>query len=197
MVSFNKARSGNAAEIVYCGLFTALMAAGAFIKIVLPLGVFEVTISLQIFFAVMAGLILGSRMGTLSVLAYIVIGLTGIPVFAHGGGPAYIMRPTFGFITGFALAAFITGYVSNKTGRHDFRTYAAAAVTGELIYYACGLVYFYIMFNYVLTGGMHIGIRELMVVWCFSTVVPDTMICVFAAALAPRIRQAATACRRD
>lgn len=196
MASFNKARSGHAAEIVYCGLFTALMAAGAFIKIVLPLGVFEVTISLQIFFAVMAGLILGPRMGTMSVLAYIVIGLTGIPVFAHGGGPAYIMRPTFGFITGFALAAFIAGYVSDKTKRHDFRTYAAAAVAGELIYYAAGLIYFYIMFNYVLTGGMHIGIRELMAVWCFSTIVPDTMICVFAAALAPRIRQAAD-CRRD
>ena len=196
MASFNKARSGHAAEIVYCGLFTALMAAGAFIKIVLPLGVFEVTISLQIFFAVMAGLILGPRMGTLSVLAYIVIGLTGIPVFAHGGGPAYIMRPTFGFITGFALAALIAGYVSDKTGRHDFRTYAAAAVAGELIYYAAGLIYFYIMFNYVLTGGMHIGIRELMVVWCLSTIVPDTVICVFAAAVAPKIRQAA-ACRRD
>lgn len=172
------------------------MAAGAFIKIVLPLGVFEVTVSLQIFFAVMAGLILGPRMGTLSVLAYIVIGITGIPVFAHGGGPAYIMRPTFGFITGFAFAAFIAGYVSDKTKRHDFRTYAAAAVAGELIYYTAGLIYFYIMFNYVLTGGMHIGIRELMVVWCFSTIVPDTIICVFAAALAPRIRQAA-ACRRD
>lgn len=196
MASFNKVKSGHAAEIVYCGLFTALMAAGAFIKIVLPLGVFEVTVSLQIFFAVMAGLILGPRMGTLSVLAYIVIGLTGIPVFAHGGGPAYIMRPTFGFITGFALAALIAGFVSDKTGRHDFRTYAAAAVAGELIYYAAGLIYFYIMFNYVLTGGMHIGIRELMAVWCLSTIVPDTIICVFAAALAPRIRQAA-ACRRD
>ena len=92
MASFNKVKSGHTAEIVYCGLFTALMAAGAFIKIVLPLGVFEVTVSLQIFFAVMAGLILGPRMGTLSVLAYIVIGITGIPVFAHGGGPAYIMR---------------------------------------------------------------------------------------------------------
>ena len=196
MASFNKVKSGHTAEIVYCGLFTALMAAGAFIKIVLPLGVFEVTVSLQIFFAVMAGLILGPRMGTMSVLAYIVIGLTGIPVFAHGGGPAYIMRPTFGFITGFAFAAFIAGYVSDKTKRHDFRTYAAAAVAGELIYYTAGLIYFYIMFNYVLTGGMHIGIRELMVVWCFSTIVPDTIICVFAAALAPRIRQAA-ACRKD
>ena len=57
-------------DVIYCGLFTALMAVGAFIKITLPLGIFEVTISLQVFFALLAGFLLGARNGFVSVLTY-------------------------------------------------------------------------------------------------------------------------------
>ena len=46
-------------ELVYCAMFVALMAVGAFIKIMLPIGPFAVTFSLQFFFALLAGFILG------------------------------------------------------------------------------------------------------------------------------------------
>ena len=47
----HKNRKLSTTDIVYCGLFTALIAVGAFIKIMIPIGVFEVTFSLQFFFA--------------------------------------------------------------------------------------------------------------------------------------------------
>ena len=53
----------NHAPLALCGLFTALMAVGAFIHIMVPLGIWQVTISLQIFVAVLAGLFLGRRLG--------------------------------------------------------------------------------------------------------------------------------------
>ena len=59
-------------DVIYCGLFSALMTVGALIKIVLPIGVFEVTVSLQVFFALLAGFLLGARNGFLSILAYLI-----------------------------------------------------------------------------------------------------------------------------
>ena len=181
--------NGYASEVVYSGLFAALMAVGAFIRITLPLGAFEVTVSLQLFFAILAGLLLGPGKGTVSVAAYIVLGLCGLPVFAHGGGPAYILRPTFGFVLGFVPAAFLSGVISLKAGIRGSKGLIAAAVTGEAAYYVCGLIYFYMVFNYLLTGGS-IGIKELVAVWFLSTAVPDTLISVLAATVASKIRSA-------
>ena len=168
-------------DVIYCGLFTALMAVGAFIKITLPLGVFEVTISLQVFFALLAGFLLGARNGFVSVLTYLILGLIGIPVFAHGGGP------TFGFLIGFAFAALLTGLLSSREGKPSLPKLAIAALVGEMAYYACGLIYYFIMFNFVISGTEGIGIAQLFSVWFLSTVIPDTVICMLAAVLAYRL----------
>lgn len=111
-------------ELICCALFTSLMAVGAYIKIMIPLGIFEVTISLQLFFALISGCVLGRKWGALSIICYVFLGLIGLPIFAHGGGIYYIMKPTFGFIIGFAAAAFTAGAVyeslnaSGKQGVH-------------------------------------------------------------------------------
>ena len=63
-----------AIDLAYCGMFVALMVVGAKINIVLPIGT-GVTVSLQILFAVMAGLLLGARDGFISVFIYLLIGL--------------------------------------------------------------------------------------------------------------------------
>ena len=180
-------RRSAAADLVHCGLFAALIAVGAFIKIMIPLGVYEVTLSLQFLFSLLAGLLLGARSGLMSVLTYLIIGLVGVPVFAHGGGPAYLLRPTFGFLIGFAAAAWIAGKLREVSGRPVFPKLLFACFLGEMAYYACGLIYYYIMFNYVLTNGKTIGLKELFLVWFLSTVVPDFILCVLAAALACRL----------
>ena len=102
-------RHGIAKDLTVCGLFTALTAVGAFIKIVIPVGADTMNFTLQWFFVLLAGLLLGSRRAFLSVSTYLLIGLMGIPVFARGGGPSYLIRPTFGFLLGFALAAYVMG----------------------------------------------------------------------------------------
>ncbi len=166
--------------LVTCGLFTALMAVGAFIKIMIPLGVWQVTFSLQFFFALLAGMVLGSKNGFLSVLAYLLVGLCGVPVFAHGGGLGYLLKPTFGFLIGFAAAAFITGWILERSSSRSFGTLLFAAFWGEMAYYLCGLIYYYLTFNFLLMNGETIGLVKLIEVWFLSTVVPDFCLCVLA-----------------
>ena len=76
-------------SMIYCGLFTALIAAGAFIKIPVPV----VPFTLQYLFTMLAGLFLGSRRGMISVVAYMLLGLAGLPIFSEGGGIWYIFKP--------------------------------------------------------------------------------------------------------
>ena len=69
-------------NLMYCSLFTALIAVGAFIKIPIPV----VPFTLQFLFTTLAGLLVGSKMGAVSVIAYMVLGLVGLPIFSEGGG---------------------------------------------------------------------------------------------------------------
>ena len=188
----NRSKRLGTVDIVRCGLFTALIAVGAFIKIVLPVGPFMVTVSMQIFFSVLAGLLLGAGKGLLSGAVYLILGLVGIPIFAHGGGLGYLLRPTFGFLIGFAAAAWLSGLVSTRLRRFAWgrgvKGDVLAALCGVSIYFACGLVYYYVFYNFVLTGTEGIGLRELIAVWLLSTIVPDNLIGLLAALLASRLR---------
>ncbi len=180
-------RSMRAMEIVCCGLFAALMAVGAAVKIMIPVGIFQVTFSLQLLFALMAGLLLGPKLGFLSVLVYLIEGLCGLPVFAHGGGPGYLAKPTFGFLIGFAAAAYIAGLLRDRFGKRGFARFIPAAAAGTTAYYICGLVYYSMMVNMILPAGREIGLKELIMVWFLSTAAPDYGLAVLAAFIAERM----------
>ncbi len=93
-------------NITLVALFTALTAIGAFISI--PLG--PVPITLQSFFVILSGILLGPKLGALSQVLYIFLGLIGIPIFSgFSGGLQHILKPSFGFIIGFVFAAYIAG----------------------------------------------------------------------------------------
>ena len=83
-------------DLIYCALFAALTAIGAFIHFQFM----HATITLQCFFTAMAGLLLGARLGALSQALYVGLGLVGLPIFAAGGGFSYVFNPTFGFLLG-------------------------------------------------------------------------------------------------
>lgn len=93
-------------------LFSALLCAGAYISIPLPLG--PVPLTLSNFFAVLAGLLLGPAWGGAAVLLYLVIGALGFPVFSGGRGSiAHFAGPTGGYLVGYLLAAIIAGFIGN------------------------------------------------------------------------------------
>ncbi len=169
-------------DICLCAMFTALTAVGAFIKIPLPL----VPATLQGLFTTMAGLLLGARLGGLSVLIYIVMGLIGIPIFTQGSGIGYVLMPTFGYMIGFAAGAWLTGSITQRLKTLSFLKLFAAALAGLAVVYIIGVPYVYII-NLCTTGGAAIGIYYLLV-HCFLIFLPkDIAMCAISALLAHRL----------
>lgn len=88
-----------------------VLAALAQLTIPLPL----VPITGQTLGVILVGASLGSRRGALSMLAYLLVGLAGAPVFAEfSGGPAMLLAPSFGFALGFVPAAFVAGWFAER-----------------------------------------------------------------------------------
>ncbi len=131
---------------VLVSLFAALTAVGAFIKIPLP----HVPFTLQTLMVMFAGLILGSRRGALSQVVYLVLGLAGLPIFAQGGGPAYILQPSFGFLLGFIPGAFVIGKILEGEENPNSTRILFALLLGQGVIYLFGLSYLYLNFNFIL-----------------------------------------------
>lgn len=137
-------------DMALVAIFTALTAIGAFISF--PIG--PVPITLQSLFVILSGIVLGAKLGALSQIVYIFLGLIGIPIFAGlTGGPQSIMKPSFGFIIGFVFAAFIVGKIaSSEKGKSSKRIFIASLV-GTITIYLFGLPYMYYMLNIIMGKG--------------------------------------------
>ncbi len=55
----------------------------------------------------LSGVLLLPEYAALSQVAYLILGLAGLPVFANGGGVGYILQPTFGYLLSLPLAAYV------------------------------------------------------------------------------------------
>lgn len=123
-------------KLLLTALFAALTAVGALLRV--PVG--QISITLQTFFTCMAGLLLGPYWGALSQLIYLLLGLIGVPIFSEGGGLMYLARPTFGFLLGMALMAFLVGLLTRR--RHGFWWLLLSGAVGTVALYLVGLPYY-------------------------------------------------------
>ena len=160
-----------------CGLFAALTAIGAFIKIPLPPPL--VPFTLQFLFCALAGVLLGSKMGALSQLIYVLVGLVGIPVFTEGGGLHYVVKPTFGYLVGFVLGAYVIGLCVEKVKEINFKHLFIASLIGLVVVYVLGVVYMYIIYNFYIGNEMGVWVA----VWggAISCAPGDILICIITA----------------
>ncbi|MFD2923550.1 biotin transporter BioY [Halobacillus naozhouensis] len=151
-----KSRS-TAYEITIGALFVALMVIGSNITAFAPfLSIMNVPLTLQTFVAILAGIILGSRLGFFSMFVYTVLGLIGAPVFAgFKGGMGTLFMPTFGFILSFMLLAFVVGKIVEN--RRSFSVYIIAAIVGLVINYVVGVNWMYMALRLWVGEGSGIG----------------------------------------
>jgi biotin transport system substrate-specific component len=131
-------------ELTAAAMFVALMAVGANITSIAPFMVVGgVPITLQTFFAILAGVVLGSRLGAIAMMVYMFVGLVGVPVFAQfGGGFGTFLKPTFGFIVSYVFTAYATGYIIEKM-KNTVGVFAFAALVGMAINYLFGTNWMY------------------------------------------------------
>lgn len=173
-------KSPNVKSMVLCALFSVLIAAGAFIKI--PLG--SLPITLQFLFTNLAGLLLGKKRGAVSVGLYIFIGLVGVPIFTGGGGIAYVLQPSFGFLLGMVLGTFCTGWLAEKKER--FWSFIAAGVVGAFVMYLVGLVYLHLITKYYM--GTPVELKALLVSYCLIFLPGDALKITASALLTKKLR---------
>ncbi len=93
-------------RIARIGIFVALTTVGAWISV--PIG--QVPVTLQLFFALLSGYVLGAADGFVAMLVYLLLGALGLPVFANfTGGFAVLFSSVGGYLISFPLAAFFAG----------------------------------------------------------------------------------------
>jgi len=126
--------------LCFTALFAALISAGSFAAI--PVG--PVPISLQNFFTLLSGLVLGPVLGGAAVGLFLAAGIIGAPVFANNAaGIARLLGPTGGYLFGYLLGAVIAGFIAGypRQGRKiPVWRLVLAVATGTFTVYVPGLI---------------------------------------------------------
>ena len=126
------------ANIVIALSGSILLALLARLSILVPFS--PVPITGQTFGILFLGAILGSRLGVLSVIAYISEGLIGLPVFAGGtAGFLYLLGPTGGYLIGFIPAVYLVGYLAEKGWTNKFTTTFITMIICTVIIFIFGI----------------------------------------------------------
>lgn len=125
-------------DMTMIAVSVALIAIGAFIKIPSPVAGY---FTLQLPFVIMISMILGAKRGAMAAFVYMIGGLMGIPWFAAGGGFMYIVKPTFGFIMSFVMAAYIAGMGSDRYKRNEKGLYIYS-IMASIIVWVYGMLHY-------------------------------------------------------
>ena len=100
-----------------------------------------VPMTMQTFVVLVLGVAYGWRLAGATVLLYLAQGALGLPVFAAGGGPAYMAGPTGGYLVGFLLAAVAVGWLAERGWARSWTSTLAAMLIGTAIIFACGIAW--------------------------------------------------------
>lgn len=163
-------------DLVYIGLFAALIAVCAWIAVPLT-----VSVTLQTFAVCLTAGLLGWKRATLAVAVYILLGMIGLPVFTgFNSGISAIAGPTGGYIVGFIFTAVITGLAADKCGGK--MSYNILFMTlGILTCYLFGTVWFVIAYKVSFASALSTCV--------FPFLVPDAVKIVLAAFLTGKLKR--------
>lgn len=118
------------ALIVAFSLLTALSA-----QVAIPLPFTPVPVTMQTFAVLLTGALLGSRLGALTMIAYLLEGAAGLPFFSAGRGGAFFLMftPATGYLLSYPFAAYVTGALAERGWDRRFLTAAAAMLVGSAV----------------------------------------------------------------
>ena len=100
-----------------------------------------VPMTMQTFVVFLIGMSYGWKLSFLTLIAYIIEGAIGLPVFATGAGLAYLMGPTAGYIYGMLLAAIVFGFLSEKGFSNTYFMSLISLLIGSVIIFTLGVGY--------------------------------------------------------
>ena len=167
--------------MVLASLMAALTAVGAYIHV--PIG--PVPIVLSTLFVLLSGLLLGSRWGLVSMALYLFVGAIGIPVFSGGrGGFAHFLGPTGGYLFGYVLASWVTGFIAERS-RGILILEVLSVVVGSLVIYGLGVPWLKVVTQMSWSKALLMG----MVPFLIGDAVKATVALVLARAVRPILKR--------
>jgi biotin transport system substrate-specific component len=142
-VLFSKAWFFKSALLVIGGSLALTLSA----KIQVPF--WPVPITMQSMMALLIGVGFGSRLGALTILAYLAEGVAGLPVFAGmAAGPAYLAGPTGGYLLGFLLGGTFAGWAAECGWARDLPRTMLVMLLGHLLIFAPGALWLAALFGW-------------------------------------------------
>lgn len=166
-------------DLSYCGFSFVLLVVCA--KVSIPFGFIPLT--LQTLAVILCGLLLNRKQIIFTFSTYLLAGLCGLPVFANGGGFAYVLQPSFGFLLSFPIAAYMLS--ANKKHFDTLFKMMIYAIFALLIIYTIGALYMYVIFINVLM--INKNIIDVLTIGVLPFVFNDTVSTMCACVLAQRI----------
>ena len=162
-------------ELTIVSLCAALMAVFSQIAIPLPSGV---PITLQPFAVVLIGVILEQKLGTISLLIFLLLGAIGLPVYANfSAGLSALIGPTGGFLSGFLFMVFIIGlFAKSKSKKLIF----IGAYLGLFLDYVIGVLQLSIVLN--------VSIPEALAIGCYPYIIKDLLLTAVAVIIGLKIK---------
>ena len=173
-----KKRALSIQDLCLIGAVTSILIIMAQISIPLPLGI---PMTMQTFAVMLAGILLGPRKGTLTIIMYLLLGSIGLPVFSNfRGGLQCIMGPTGGFIWSFPLMSLLTGLGTNHVQRHK-SLFILLLILSNIINLLCGTAFFSFLQHITFSAA---------VATCLFPFIPATILkIIFAAMVGLNIRK--------
>jgi biotin transport system substrate-specific component len=176
-----------AIRIAAVAFVTGLTAAAAQVSVPLPFT--PVPFTLQTMVVLLGGAALGSRLGMLSQIAYLALGVAGLPVFAASTvlphGALRLLGPTGGYLLCYPIAAFVTGALAERGWDRRYRTALAAMAAGLAIILAGGVLWLAVGAQAIAPGAGRVGLRAAVSTGFAPFIAPDIIKLLLAAGILP------------
>jgi biotin transport system substrate-specific component len=146
--------------MIYSSMFGAVTAAGAYI--IIPLA--PIPITLQTLFLCLAGALLGAKLGALSQVVYVFLGIIGLPVFAGGkAGIGVLFGPTGGYLIGFIAGAYIIGKLTHAKKKPGLIWNLFSMVAGLIVIYAFGVIQLSFVAKFSINKSISVGVLPFLI----------------------------------
>lgn len=149
--------ASRALDVALVALGTGLIALAAQVSVALPFT--PVPLTGQTFAVLLVGASLGTVRGGASALLYVLVGIAGAPVYAHGAhGWAEVVGASGGYLVSFPLASALTGRLAERQWDRRFSSAVGAMLTGNVVIYLVGLPWLAVVLGTGLEKTLELGL---------------------------------------
>lgn len=146
----------------------------------------DLPVTAQVPALLLTALVCGPRPALLAAVAYLSLGLLVLPVFHSGGGMAYLLDPSFGFLAGFVPAAWVSGRLARQEGMGQLLGLLGAACFGLVVIQLCGIANLLLG---ALAGRWSAGLPDLLIAYSLGPLLSQLVLCCGVAVLAWPLRR--------